>query len=302
MRVSPFPALVVLSIAAVLSERGADGQAPRDADQKVVVATVSKRAAAITQRFACRLRCHRHIEVRTPADGTVTSVPIQEGQAVKQGDLLFRLRRHGDGDTPGAEGADGAILLQAPFDGAVGALPRQEGSFVRKGETLTTLSDNSQMGAYFHVSEAWYLDFMASHPGAHREDVQVELVLATGQTFPQPGKLGAIAAEFDTQTGTIAFRADVPNPDHLLRPGQSGSVVIRQARKDAIVVPQRATFETRNKRYVYVVDENRIAHRREIGVRNEVEDQFVVETGVREGETIVIEGVRRVRDGERLDE
>ena len=79
--------------------------------------------------------------------------------------------------------------------------------------------------------------------------------------------------------GNIAFRADFPNPDRLLRHGQTGTVLISQVLNDAIVIPQRATLEVLDKRYVYVVDKDDVAHRREIVIQNEVEDQFVVRTG-----------------------
>ena len=73
--------------------------------------------------------------------------------------------------------------------------------------------------------------------------MQIELVLANGNKFPQPGKIGAIEADFNNETGNIAFRADFPNPDGLLRHGQTGTVLIHRLVKNAIVIPQRATFE-----------------------------------------------------------
>jgi membrane fusion protein (multidrug efflux system) len=190
--------------------------------------------------------------------------------------------------------------VKAPFDGMVGRLPRQEGSFVQKGETLTTLSDNGVMWVYFDVPERRYYEYLAEQ-GRNRRSPEVELLLAGHSKFPQAGKIAAIDANFNDQTGAIAFRADFPNPDGLLRHGQSGTLRIGQVQDDAIVIPQRATFEDLDKRYVYVVDKDKIAHRREVVVQNESEDLFVIKQGVGVGDKIVLDGVRLVRDGEKVE-
>ena len=130
--------------------------------------------------------------------------------------------------------------VKAPFDGIVGRLQHQQGSLVMEGEVLTTLSDNSVMWVYFNVPEASYLEYMQNQ---EKEDLKIELMLANGKKFDQIGKLGAIDADFNNQTGNIPFRADFPNPDHLLRHGQTGTVLISRVLNDAIVIPQRATFE-----------------------------------------------------------
>jgi membrane fusion protein (multidrug efflux system) len=134
----------------------------------------------------------------------------------------------------------------------------------------------------------------------HEEDI-IELELANQTKFPQPGKLGAIDAEFNNETGTIAFRADFSNPEGLLRHGQSGTILIHRKLHDAIVIPQRATYETNDKRYVYVVDKADVAHQREIVPQHEVDDIFVIKKGVGVGDRIVVEGIRQVRDGEQVN-
>ena len=141
--------------------------------------------------------------------------------------------------------------MKAPFDGIIDRIQQQQGSLVKKEDVLTTLSDNSVMWVYFNVPEARYLEYMAG--GREREARQLELVLADGNTFPHPGAVGAVEAKFNNETGNIPFRADFPNPDRLLRHGQTGNVLIHRTLKDAVVIPQRATFETLDKRYVYVV-------------------------------------------------
>ena len=189
--------------------------------------------------------------------------------------------------------------VKAPFDGIVDRLHHQQGSLVQEGEILTTLSDNSVMWVYFNVPEARYLEYMTNL--SHREDLKIELQLANGTIFQQAGKIGAIEADFNNENGNIAFRADFPNPDRLLRHGQTGTVLISRVQNDAIVIPQRAVFEVLQKRYVYVVDKDDVAHQREIVVQNELDDIYVIKEGVGVEDKIVLEGIRQIHDGDKVE-
>jgi membrane fusion protein (multidrug efflux system) len=191
-------------------------------------------------------------------------------------------------------------IVRAPFDGLIDRFTCEQGCLVLKGETLTNLYDNSVMRAYFNVPEATYLQYVAGR-GENRESPEVKLTLADQTKFPHAGKIAAIEAAFNSENGTIAFRADFPNPEGLLRHGQAGTVLIDRELKDAILIPQRATFEDRNVRYVFVVDKDQVAHRREVAVETETGDQLVVKKGVEAGDTIVVDGVRQVRDGEKVE-
>lgn len=189
--------------------------------------------------------------------------------------------------------------VKAPFDGIVDHLHHQQGALVEEGDTLTTLSDNSVMWVYFNVPEASYLEYITEldhEQGA----LKIELKLANGKKFSQIGKIGAIEADFNNTTGNIPFRADFANPERVLRHGQTGKVLISRALNDVIVIPQRATFAVLDKRYVYVVDKQDVAHQREIEVQNELDDIFVIKAGLSVDDKIVLEGVREVRDGEKL--
>jgi len=190
--------------------------------------------------------------------------------------------------------------VKAPFDGIVDRLHHQQGSLVTEGDILTTLSDNSVMWVYFNVPEKVYLKYMADLK-KNKDDLRIELVLANGDKFNQIGEIGAIEADFDNETGNIPFRADFPNPDRLLRHGQRGNVLISRVLNDAIVIPQRATFENLDKRYVYVVDKEHVAHLREIVIQNELEDLFVIKKGVGVDDKIILEGTRQVHDGEKVE-
>jgi membrane fusion protein (multidrug efflux system) len=189
-------------------------------------------------------------------------------------------------------------IVVAPFDGILDRLHEQVGSFVKEGDILTTLSDNSVMWVYFSVPEERYLEYMSNQK--QREQDTIELVLANQTKFPQRGKLGAIEAEFNKETGNIAFRADFPNPIGLLRHGQTGTVLINRMLKDAVVIPRRATYQILDQWYVYVVDKDDVVHRREIVIQNEMDDTVVVKKGVGVDDRIVLEEIRQVRDGEKV--
>jgi len=188
----------------------------------------------------------------------------------------------------------------APYDGIIDRLHHQHGSLVDEGEILTTLSDNSVMWVYFNMPEARYLEYMAALKD-HKEELKIELKLANGEIFAQLGKINAIEADFNNETGNIPFRADFPNPDRILRHGQTGTILISRVQKGAVVIPQRATFEVLDKRYVYVVDEDDVAHQREIVVQNELEDLFIIKSGIDQNDKIVLEGIRQVRDGDKVE-
>jgi membrane fusion protein (multidrug efflux system) len=189
--------------------------------------------------------------------------------------------------------------VKARFDGIVDRR-QQQGSLVKEGEVLGTLSDNSVMWVYFNVPEASYLEHMTD-VGQPKTALQFELILANGKKFGQAGQFGAVKADFNSDTGTIPFRADFPNPDRLLRHGQRGTVRIGRVLNDAIVIPQRATFEVAGKQYVYVVDKEDVAHLREIVIQNELEDLFVIRKGVGVNDKIILEGIRQVHDGEKVE-
>jgi membrane fusion protein (multidrug efflux system) len=187
--------------------------------------------------------------------------------------------------------------VKAPFDGIVDRLEQFPGSLIKEGEVLTTLSDNSVMWVYFNVPEARYLEYMAGLKQAN-ESRKIELVLANGSKFPHVSTNVTIEAKFNNETGNIPFRADFPNPDRLLRHGQTGNILIHRILKNAIVIPQRATFEILDRRYVYVVDKDNVVHQRDIVVQNELDDIFVVKSGLAVNDKIVLEGVQQVHDGQ----
>lgn len=185
--------------------------------------------------------------------------------------------------------------LRAPFAGIVGRFHARKGSLVTEGDLLTTLSDNSTVWVYFNVSEREYLAYRARKTGDG--PTPVELVMADGRVFDQPGKLETIEADFHNDTGNLAFRAGFPNPKGLLRHGETGKVRMTSPLPGALVVPQKATFDVLDKKYVYVVDDKNEVHARPITTSAELPNVYVVEKGLAETDRVLVEGLRRVREG-----
>jgi membrane fusion protein (multidrug efflux system) len=185
--------------------------------------------------------------------------------------------------------------IHAPFGGIMDRLELREGSLVEEGELLTTLSDNSTMWVYFNVPEAEYLDYATDPLGI--ENRPVTLLMANGRQFAEPGHIAVIEADFNNRTGTIPFRADFANPTGLLRHGQTGKILLAKPIPDALLVPQKATFEILDQTYVYVLQEGGRVQQRRIEIADELEDVFVVGEGLAGDEHIVLEGLRNVRDG-----
>jgi len=348
-------ASVVLALVGCGSGEAADPEREQ-AHHPIVLTSPARRDVPTSQSFVCQIHSRRHIELRALERGYLQETPVQEGQAVKEGQLLFKLlpvvysarletdrakllqaeinlsntqklfenkvvsdqevalaaaekaRAQAEVDLAAAE--YGFTNIVAPFDGIVDRQYMQKGSLVEEGDILTTVSDNDLMWVYFNVPEANYLRYKSLPNATDQENPQrlrlngakIELRLANGQIFDQnAGDTVTVESDFDNKTGNIQFRADFPNPDRLLRHGQTGTLLINQTLHDALVIPQRATFEILDRQYVYAVGADGIAHQREISVSQELDDIFVVGSGLEESDRFVLEGVRQVHEGQHLD-
>lgn len=189
--------------------------------------------------------------------------------------------------------------IRAPFDGTIDRIPFKLGSVIDEGGLLTSLSDNTQMFAYFNVSEPEYLDYATNTKG--RGNTKVGLLLANNQPLQYKGDVETIESEFNNETGNIAFRARFPNPDKLLRNGETGKVLMTIPLKNALVIPQKATYEIQDKLYVFVVDNNNVVRSRNIAIRGQMPDLYVVESGISENDKILLEGVQKVKDDDKIN-
>lgn len=188
--------------------------------------------------------------------------------------------------------------IRAPFSGIVGKFENVRlGSLLEEGEELTTLTDNSMMWVYFNVPESVYLDY-AQQPS---EVSVLELQLANNHIFDQKGKITAVEAVFENTTGTIPFRATFQNPKRLLRHGQTGNILWPTELKDAIIIPQKATYEVLEKRFVFIVDEEGNVTSREVKIASELDNVYVISEGISMGDKFLIEGLRKVKNGDKIE-
>jgi membrane fusion protein (multidrug efflux system) len=188
--------------------------------------------------------------------------------------------------------------IRAPFDGTIDRLPKKLGSLIDEGELLTSLSDNSQMFAYFNVSEPEYLQYQTDVKD--RGDSQVSLLLANNERLKYKGKVEVIESEFDPETGNIAFRAKFPNNDKLLRNGETGKVLMTIPIKKALVIPQKATYEIQDKKYVFVVNDKNVLKSKEIKIVGELPDLYIIKSGITINDKILLEGVQKANDDDKI--
>lgn len=189
--------------------------------------------------------------------------------------------------------------IRAPFSGVIDRLPLKLGSLVDEGALLTTLSDNSSMFAYFNVSEPEYLNYQMADKNSVEK--AVGLLLANNQSLPYKGTVETVEGEFNAETGNIAFRARFPNPNNLLRHGETGKVQMTVPLRRVLLIPQKATYEIQDKVYVYVIDGRNTVHARGITIGNQMPDLYEVAGGLQAGDRILLEGVQKVKEGDKIE-
>jgi RND family efflux transporter MFP subunit len=188
--------------------------------------------------------------------------------------------------------------IKAPFDGTINRIPFKTGSLIEEGTLLTTLSNNEEIYAYFNVSENEYLDYTTQKEKGEKGNIT--LLLANGQGHKYKGTVETIDGEFDKSTGNIAFRAKFPNPDLLLKHSSSGKVQLTNDLKNALLIPQKATFEIQDKFYVFVVDANNIVKQRNIMIKQRLPYLYVIESGLSANDKIIYEGIQNLKEGDKI--
>lgn len=117
---------------------------------------------------------------------------------------------------------------------------------------------------------------------------------------PEKGEIQTIEGEFNNETGNIAFRAKFLNPNKLLRNGETGKVQMTMPVHNALIIPQKSTYEIQDQKYVFVIDKNGVAKSRNIKVLYELPDLYIVGSGISAGDKILLEGVQKVKDDQKL--
>ncbi|OZI09101.1 efflux transporter periplasmic adaptor subunit [Siphonobacter sp. BAB-5385] len=192
----------------------------------------------------------------------------------------------------------------SPVDGVIGLLPLKLGSLVSPTTTtpLTTVANTGNVYAYFSLNEKQLLDFFRDVKGNTLQQrlatlPAVSLVLADGTVYSHKGRVETASGLISTETGSANFRATFPNPEGFLRSGSTGQVRVSSHIDNALLIPQKATYELQGKRLVYQVVEGNKVKSVEIQVRPTTDGQsFIVQQGLKAGDRVVTEGITALRD------
>lgn len=186
-------------------------------------------------------------------------------------------------------------VVTSPSDGVVGVIPNREGALVSpSGQALTTVSDNSDVYAYFSLTEKELLDLANAGAGIGQMP-EVKLELADGSIYPYSGKVSTVSGVIDNSTGSASARALFSNPDGLLRSGNTGQIIVPRNSENVIVIPQKATQEIQDMHVVYVLNDSNVVVARPITIDPYNDGKsYVVTSGLEPGERIAVEGVGNV--------
>ncbi len=198
--------------------------------------------------------------------------------------------------------------IKSPVDGYVGSINLRKGALVSPSSQvpMTTVSDISKVYAYFSMNEKEYLDFIQNAEGKTIEEKikklpKVRLVLANGSLYEEEGTIETINSQVNANTGSVSFRAVFDNPSRILTNGNSGKIQVPKVYTDALVVPQEATYEQQGSIYVYKVAEDGMATSTKIETTAEVENLYVVASGLQKGDKIVAKGANKLRGNSKIN-
>ena len=224
--------------------------------------------------------------------------PIRLEQALAEADVARLRVQQAKSRLLRAETNYSYTTITSPFEGYVDRIPFKVGSLVTPSSLLTSLTDVSEMFAYFKINEKEYLEYNRTQlSGVEQPEYNnLELILSDQTTYPYKGTVETVEGDFERGTGSIAFRARFANPDRLLRHGVSGKIRMLTEMEDVILVPQRSTFEIQDFTYVYTVDEEG-----KVSVRSfeplSRHGAYYVTKDLPDNTLIVYEGVQQVSDG-----
>lgn len=193
----------------------------------------------------------------------------------------------------------GYCTIKAPVDGFLGLISQRVGNLVSANDPqpLTTLSDISEIYAYFSLSEANYFDLVKESQGAQNVlNMPVELILSNGDLYPLKGKVDLINGEFNSQTNAISVRASFDNPDKLLRNGGTGTIELVSVQPQVTQIPIAATVDLQDKIFAYVLGKDNTVEQRQLQIKGKDLHTYFIQSGVNPGETLIITGVDKLRD------
>ena len=201
----------------------------------------------------------------------------------------------------------GYTLITSPVSGVIGRISLREGSLLTAGIStlITTVASSGDVFAYFSFDEKLLLQFADDPHVSLQQRVAklppVNLALANGQIYEHAGRVVLGSSLIDPATGSLQMKGIFPNPDAMLRSGSTGSILIPTFYQNAIIVPQKATFDIQDRKMIFTVDSENIVHATNIKILNNTSDDFIIDSGLSEGDKIVLDGVGKIRDGDKIE-
>ncbi|TPG40891.1 efflux RND transporter periplasmic adaptor subunit [Flavobacterium pectinovorum] len=202
----------------------------------------------------------------------------------------------------------GYTTVTSPVDGVVGSIPFRLGSLVSSNtaDPMTTVSSIGNVFAYFAMNEKTLLNFAQSGSGTSlaqkiKQMPPVSLLLSDGSTYDEKGRIETVNGLINTETGTVNIRARFSNPKGIIRSGSSTTVRIPNEVKDVILIPQSATFELQDK--IFAVTVGKDGKTKNVNItklENTAGNYYVVTSGLKAGDQIVLEGVAALKDGSEI--
>ena len=351
---------------ALLSSCGQDDKGTGKAPEYAVL-EVGTTTANLTNSYPATIRGKQDVEIRPMVSGFITKLHVDEGAAVRKGQVLFtidqvqykaavetakatvetakaalqtqelttrnnrELNKKGivsdyqlstsenqlaqakaslaqaEASLVNAENNLSYTEVTSPSDGVVGTIPYRVGSLVSASMAtpMTTVADISEMYAYFSMTERQLLDLIREGGSSDREIVsrlpKIRLQLIDGSLYPDSGRVETISGVIDPTTGSVSMRALFPNTRHVLRSNSTGNVIFPNVLTDVILIPQSATTEIQDKKFVFVLQGDNTVKNAEIQVYtlNDGENYYVT-GGLKPGDKVVIEGVQALSDGQTI--
>jgi membrane fusion protein (multidrug efflux system) len=202
----------------------------------------------------------------------------------------------------------GYTTVTSPVNGVVGSIPFRLGSLVSSNTTepMTTVSSIGNVYAYFAMNEKMLLNFTQENQSASlvqkiKKMPEVTLVLSDGTTYGEKGRIETVNGLINTETGTVNIRARFPNPKGIIRSGSSTTVRIPQQVNQGLIVPQSATFELQDKTFAVIVGKDGKTQNVNITkLENNAGNYYVITSGLKAGDQIVLEGVASLKDGSQI--
>lgn len=353
--------VLLLSVGLLLSGcQKKKNAAPREGSYPVMVAQKSNRI--LKTGYAATIKGKQTVEVRPQISGMITKILINEGDAVKKGELLFVIDQTAykaayeiavaNVQSAEANLSTAKLVLESnrdlykqnvvsefdlttaqndlkaakaklalaqaeevsarnnlsftevrsPVNGVASMIPYRVGALVSSSITdpLVTVADDSEVYAYFSMAERQVLDLIQKY-GSLQEVIRqmppVELQMSNGKIYPYKGRIDAVSGTIGNTTGAVSLRAVFRNPERLLREGGSGTVVIPSQVNNSIVIPQTATFELQDRIFVYKVVNGRATSQQIMVLDQNNGSEYIVESGLNVGDSIISEGAGLVREG-----